>query len=336
MAKIIKKNKKTNMLVKVKLSFKEAINERHLDYIAEKKIGGLLKVHSKKRKTIIYTGPNGIELNKGIKNLGTKFDFFFIIEQIVDLVQRLNKNSVSTENIIWDIYHIYINDITKELSFICLPMEKEKKEAKLMDLLEQVIYSFIPENSLNPDFVTKFVYYIRSLSGFDALAIEKYIAIEQPDVVDLVKCKNGIKSGDNSFSIDFSGDDETSLLAPDDEGTMLLNDEDEGTVLLSETEIGFVTAKLIRKSTNETIMLNKPVFRIGKDARTSDYVISNNERISRKHANIIMYQECHKLSDLGSTNGTYINGVRIVPGEEKILSSGDIVLFADEEFQYIR
>ena len=44
---------------------------------------------------------------------------------------------------------------------------------------------------------------------------------------------------------------------------------------------------MYRLLTNETFMINKPVFRIGKEKSYSDYFVANNNMVSRSHADII-------------------------------------------------
>lgn len=49
--------------------------------------------------------------------------------------------------------------------------------------------------------------------------------------------------------------------------------------------------------------------------------------VSRRHARIFLNQEVWMLEDLGSTNGTYINGRRMYPDQHYILQHGDQIQF---------
>lgn len=69
---------------------------------------------------------------------------------------------------------------------------------------------------------------------------------------------------------------------------------------------------------------------IGRDP-SADIVISK-PQISRRHAEIEVLGEHLSLRDLGSTNGTYVNGAQV---SEAILSSGDIVRFDLVEFEVL-
>lgn len=70
---------------------------------------------------------------------------------------------------------------------------------------------------------------------------------------------------------------------------------------------------------------------IGRGRKESDYRVPTTQ-ISRAHACIYLRNDGIYLEDLNSTNGTYINSVRIPSMEAKLLSCGDIVSFANEEF----
>ena len=127
-------------------------------------------------------------------------------------------------------------------------------------------------------------------------------------------------------------DDEATSLLIDDEATSLLSD-DEPTSLLSEgPQITY--PYLIRKSSFDRTDINKPVFRIGKERSYVDCFVANNNAISRIHADIITKNNSFFVKDENSTNGTYVNGNRLSPNEEVQVFDGDIITFANEEFEF--
>lgn len=74
-AKYRVKAKDCQLSVKVKLSLKEKMNERQLDFFSGKYIRGLLKVQARKKNYIEYYGPIGISLCERLKTPITKYDF---------------------------------------------------------------------------------------------------------------------------------------------------------------------------------------------------------------------------------------------------------------------
>lgn len=91
---------------------------------------------------------------------------------------------------------------------------------------------------------------------------------------------------------------------------------------------------LIRARNNEKIMLNKPVFRIGKERSYVDYFIGDNTAISRSHANIITRENAYFIIDTNSTNHTLVNGKMINSNEEVQINHGDTVQLANENFYF--
>lgn len=91
---------------------------------------------------------------------------------------------------------------------------------------------------------------------------------------------------------------------------------------------------LIRRSMNERISINKPVFRIGKERSYVDCFISNNGAISRSHADIIKRGNRFFICDRNSTNKTYRNGYMLTPEDEVEIFDGDVLQLANEEFEF--
>ncbi len=92
--------------------------------------------------------------------------------------------------------------------------------------------------------------------------------------------------------------------------------------------------QLIRKKTGEQILLNKPVYRIGKERSYVDYFIGDNTAISRSHANFITRDGEYFVVDTNSTNHTFVNGVMIQSNAEIKLSHGDRIRLANEDFEF--
>ena len=90
---------------------------------------------------------------------------------------------------------------------------------------------------------------------------------------------------------------------------------------------------LVRIKTNELIPIIKAEFLIGKSPE-ADYQITDNRRVSRKHATFrISNGECY-VRDHNSTNHTFINGKLIQPEFEIMLANNDYIRLGDEEFKY--
>ena len=95
---------------------------------------------------------------------------------------------------------------------------------------------------------------------------------------------------------------------------------------------GVVEPVLTRVKTGERIVINKPVFRIGKERSYVDYFIGDNTAISRSHANVHTDNGEYFIEDTNSTNHTYVNG-KIISSNVKVkMVSGDKIRLANEDF----
>lgn len=65
---------------------------------------------------------------------------------------------------------------------------------------------------------------------------------------------------------------------------------------------------------------------IGRDPKTDLMILTPDKQVSRLHANVQNTKEGILLTDLGSKNGTYLNGERIY--EPTILYDGDVIQIA--------
>ena len=109
---------------------------------------------------------------------------------------------------------------------------------------------------------------------------------------------------------------------------------DNETIVLMCGELGKHTPYMIRKSDGSRIDIGKRVFKVGKDKRYADYVISNNAAVSRAHAQFMIKDGKVFLTDEDSLNSTYVNSSRLEAGKETEINSGDVIMFADEEYVF--
>jgi len=106
---------------------------------------------------------------------------------------------------------------------------------------------------------------------------------------------------------------------------------------IKKTEYGLPTfLKMIllsgaKPKSGETITLNHDII-IGR-SETSANIVIDSSFVSGRHTRIFQYSDSFMIEDLGSTNGTYLNG-EIITSPRK-LNEGDIVIIGDSEFKVI-
>ena len=360
MAKYKIKTKDCQLIVKIKISYREKLKKSEWDIYSRTYIRGLFRGQMKKKRVLEYTGPFGISLFERLKKPISKYDFFFIMEQIADLIQRLEKKNLPLESVVFDLHRVFINQTTKEIQFFYLPLEQNERTTNVGEFIESIIYTLIPMQGQDTEYLSRFVYFIKGLEPFDAMKIEKYILQEEQKVVNIVKRHNIGQSGymtdkqkdyyehyEDSYPDTEFMQQNTYLLNEGNEGTELLNDaeawitEETGILQENNMETSFMNDSLkmhfpvlYRVSTDEQITVNKPVFRIGKDEHCSDCFIQNNNTVSRNHADVIIRDNRYFVMDLGSKNKTFLNEQELPAQQETEIFNGDCLRFSNEEFTF--
>ncbi len=358
------KIKDFRLRVRGKISSKEKINTKELELLSNTNMRGFLKVKLVRKKHLEYEGPVGISLKKRLQAPFSKYEFLLVMAQIIEAARKICLNNLSMCNLLLDFDYIFINEMTREIQFIYMPIVIEKVDVNIIEFMETIIYSVKTLPNQNSDYISKYAFFIKGLASYDASAIERYIGQEDINIINQIKNVHGRQSGfmaDKLKNKREDDDDATALLYEDDEATgllyedeneatsllyeeddeatgLLIENDDEGTSLLMEEElaskIGKHYPRLVRLLTNETIIIDKPVFRIGKEQSYVDYFVANNSSVSRSHLDIISRGTNYFVIDLNSKNHTYINGKEIQAQNETQIFDGDEVKIANEEFVF--
>lgn len=89
--------------------------------------------------------------------------------------------------------------------------------------------------------------------------------------------------------------------------------------------------ELVCEQTGEVIPLNKFPYYLGSAKEYADFVIVS-EGVSRIHCCVSKKEKNYYLSDLNSTNGTYLNGKEVPPGKDALLAANDVIRICSQEF----
>lgn len=107
--------------------------------------------------------------------------------------------------------------------------------------------------------------------------------------------------------------------------------------LYSEEKTTFLGANdknpiLKNLSTGDVYEVTSNPFAIGK-SQTCNLVIAD-KVVSRHHAEIVQYGDKYFIKDLSSTNGTFINGNKLMADTDVELKDGQEIIFANKKFIY--
>lgn len=98
-------------------------------------------------------------------------------------------------------------------------------------------------------------------------------------------------------------------------------------ILLTETKRESPYLERVGGHAGDPVVIAKFPFTLGRN-ESCDYQVPST-RVSREHAAISRDGKHYRIKDLGSTNGTLVNGKKVA---ESLLADGDLLTFADAEF----
>ena len=327
MSKLKVSIKKSTVTAMMKAGRKERINETELSQLARIKPCGIMHVTKTKKDSVIYTCPANINLTDRLKKAISKYDFFFMIEQIVIMVEDVYNNGLNVNSVRFNMDDVYINEMTKEMYFIYFPIVGGQESADIVGFIENMIYTMTPVINEDTNYISRFMYYVRSFHGFNGNAIEKYISREERAVVNVLKNKAVTMQQTMQQQI------MQQVMQGSMDGTTVLSDDGISVQQIQQMQpVNYHFASLTRQVTGEKIELGKPSFVLGKNPEKSDYAVADNTNISRVHAVITMRNGRYYVMDQNSTNGTFINGRIIKAGQETEILPGDCLMLANEEF----
>ena len=87
---------------------------------------------------------------------------------------------------------------------------------------------------------------------------------------------------------------------------------------------------------NREIKVSREQFILGKSKERAHGIISGNTAISRVHCEIILDGDQAYVTDLGSSNGTFVNGRRIQQGVHEEITEGSKLRLANMDFIILR
>lgn len=318
------------------------VNERELKVFEENLLPGFFRPKLVAKNKITYTAPKSVTLEAYIKKDLTVHKMYSILAQFGEMIKSAEQYGFYLHNIIFESRLIYVKEITGELFFLYTPLVTTGIGVNLFGFLADVFKNIQTEDKQLQTEYQKVKTFLESTNHCSLNELENFVYQMYPQIYQQITRREFGQSGfisstklgheqhyHPSMDLQQSSSEEigTTLLV-EEEGTTLLN-EDEGTTLLQEPTI---SAFLIRKKTNETITVNRDVFKIGKEC-TCDYVVSDNNAISRRHATLYRNMSMFYIGDDGSKNHTYVNGVMVIDSQIE-LHNGDIVKLANDEFEF--
>lgn len=118
----------------------------------------------------------------------------------------------------------------------------------------------------------------------------------------------------------------------DDVKTVIISEppqeeEDEApTVIIRDTK----PAILLHVATLQSYVLTKPQIKLGRSRHKCDVVLEGASSVSKEHAQILCYDGRYVLMDLGSANGTFLNGSKLEKDAQTELKGTSVFWLHDQ------
>lgn len=336
-----KVSKAQNLIVITQKQFtKINVNERELELLEKELPPRFFRVKMPSKNRIEYTVPTSINLEEYIKKGLTVHKLYSILAQFGEVIKDVEQMGLYLHNVILERKLIYVKEVTGQVFFLYTPIVNSTSAVNLFGFLADLLKDVKTDETQLLVEHRKVMDFLNTPNHYSLKELENFVQKEYPQIYQQITRKESGKSGfisssqlgymqhyHPSMSLQTEDDIGTSLLMDDEEGTTLLS-YDDGTTMLQQS----ITAILIRKRTGDTVTIDKDKFHIGKDF-SADYVISDNNVISRKHATIYRNGYVFYIADDGSKNHTYVNNMMVLD-EQVELHNGDVVKLANDEFEF--
>ncbi len=252
-------------------------------------------------RALQFKVPATLPLEQFLRKQLYKGEFLSILSNILNQLIYFSENNMSLNKLLLNVHYMYIELSTLDIQLLYLPVNKKFADCNVTEFIQNFISKVRFANMESVECVDQILRYLDSKLMFNLEEFYQYIlSLEQESI-------------------------------NEDENTQ--NNDGHTAMLATSENYNNPVPYLVRVKTNELIPILHKEFMVGKSINC-DYQISDNRKVSRKHAIFrISNGECY-VRDNDSTNHTFINGQLIQPGVEIMLSNDDYIRLGDEEFRY--
>ncbi len=240
--------------------------------------------------------------------------FVSLLSQFLEILRKLDELSLDSRKVHFDMEHVFVVPSIRKLKFVYVPIEG---------------YTV---NSTADDFLRNLVQYASFSEYEDSSYMNEYINIINRDykisMYDLSVYLSILTNG----NVCSSNTHITSLRCWN--CNAILKQGNQFCPACGERIFKENIPCIIRQKTQEKTLLDSNDLILGKNRDECKVFIGDNPLVSRKHALISSKNGYFFLIDMGSTNGTYINGIKLQSGDKYRLRNDDKFYLANELFVF--
>ena len=323
-------------VIKVKNKKGQQLAESKIDFANRELSGCLLKTDFKRKRSgfeVFIYGEEYITLKEYLSMPLSKKFFALLLKNIIDNLKVLRGKLYDYHNILLDINYVMINSSHRKVFFAYIPIEPFDSGCSLEQFLLSIANELKTEQNEDASFLDEYRRILSENRSFSLFDLEEYVRVLQSGLHNVnasqtvcPECNTAVTANSSycpqcGRNLRDSGDGSSrGVIIPESGG---------GYQQDSKIISGVV---LRRKITNEKIEVNRKMFVIGRNGDSCDYCISDHS-VSGNHAFIICKPSgAFVIKDNNSTNGTFINNVKLLPGREMELTNGCEIRLANIAF----
>lgn len=182
MAKIRIKTLSPQLTVDVKLQWKESFHSEQCKLLKDNYTKGLMHLSERTERKAVFTAPANVRIDRFLHTGIDKEVFFQLIIQLINVLRWLNKQKISVSNLELETEYVFVNESTKELFFLYLPIEREEIKGNVRKFLEMLVFESSFEMNVNTDFKQELMNLINSNSNINTKLLEQYVSTYCPEL----------------------------------------------------------------------------------------------------------------------------------------------------------
>lgn len=314
-------------------------------------------IQSKNTFKLVYNIDGLISLKDFIRmNLMSRKLFASILNGILNGLREIEKFHFSKNLVQYSLEYTMIDPSTWKVYLMYVPIQPYETEGNVRNLFSDIIpYATFDVNE-DSSYMPEYISLINEDSNFSIYNLEKFLQNLSNSIANIIvenrckmcgakikelekicpTCGASLDGKDLNFKDAVANNESVRKIKENDSYSGKYNEDENGNITIFNLapQDNNSSVWLISLQTGEWIPIFKDIFKFGKMKNECDY-ISCNSAVSRLHAKISKENGSSFITDLNSTNGTFVNGVKVESGSRKELHHGDIIRFANEEYKFV-
>lgn len=331
-----------------KLGWREKFDPKEIDMLSAGTVPMLIPpvaVQGKRNNVLQFDISAYSTLEFYLSCILSREQFAELLLECIEVFRRMQQVYLNYKNLVFDFDKIYMSLTDRTIHFIYLPLMNSKREAEIPKFFRTLIRSTTRSTYEQSTFLDACMTWMNQPGSFVISEFEGFIrnyswgttSTTSPSGVEPIPIQQGPvlqvyqprpKEDWGVQTAGFSQGDTCQLDEQQQGGTVVL-----AVTVQTAPSVRFY---LVRTATEEKVELTPFPFLVGSEIGSVSYCVSGNAAVSRRHAEFSMLDGECIISDMKSTNKTYVNDVALSPHTPQVLQNGDLIRMANENFIFVR